>query len=126
MSVRHRLTMVQRIYHQVNGGDASEISSSSSRSLESDEQVYERHTTVAEDAVRLDLGWIGQGNLSVALVVVRNDEDKGIVEVVFPGADVTLLVHPRESVAFCPTHPDQIALRSQGGKLKFTSFVVPG
>ena len=126
MSVRHRLTMVQRIYHQVNGGDASEMSSSSSRTLESDEQVYERHSSVTEEAVRLDLGWIGQGNLPVALVVLRNDEDEGVVEVVFPGADVTLLVHPREQVSFCPTHPDQIAVRSQGGKLKFTTFVVPG
>lgn len=129
MTVRHRLTMVQTFYHQVNGGDAHEIRTQCDRTLESDEQVYERNTTASPDPIPLDFGWLN--DQPIALIVIKNQEpgqyqDK-LLEVNFPGSEVGLLISPGEVMAFRPTQPHLVTLKAlNSSKIKYTLFVVPG
>lgn len=129
MAVRHRLTMVQTFYHQVNGGDAHEIRTQCDRALDSDEQVYERNTTVSDVPTFLDFGWLN--NQPIGLIVIKNQEpvqhrDK-LLEVGFPGSEVGLLISPGEVMAFRPTQPQLITLKAlNSNKTKYTLFVVPG
>jgi len=137
--IADRVTVVETIYHQVQGEQPTTIDSRYSRNLETNEQLYQRRFTVAEDWTLIDLGWAGK---NVSLLHISNEEGrfphniptleeleeaaKRIIEVSYvPTSGMGWSIPPRESMRGLPTKVESLFLRCACGKAKCILTLVP-
>lgn len=133
-----RLTVVEQVYHQPFGEEATCISSRFSRHLKTQEQIYQRfRRTATEEWQELDFGWI----IKVGMVTIQNEVGKGlqaiptdaekeamakqVLEITFGNLVALLLIPPGESIRFIPVSAN-LSIRCQSGKAKFSYSVIPG
>lgn len=139
--LKHRLTVVQTVYHQLPGQQPKSYESRFDRELETHEQPYERHTSVEEEWQPLDVGWLK--DVGVGMLVISNDEGnfnvvnpskeekeavaKKILEISYEEIHYgnTWLIYPRESMRACPTLLMPLFIRCQSGNCKYTLQAFP-
>lgn len=133
-----RLTVVEYVYHQQMGREASMFESRFSRALGDHEQPYERQVTVGEDWQSLDCGWVER----VGMLVLRNEEGRHmqlnptaeerraiagrVVEIRTKDQPAAWLVHPGESLRACPADAAGLEVRCQAGEARVTIHAIPG
>ena len=137
--IADRVTVVETIYHQVQGEQPTTIESRYSRNLKTDEQLYQRRFTVTEDWVLLDLGWAGN---NISLLHISNEEGKfphkiptpeeieevarRVIEVSYaPTSGMGWSIPPGESIRGIPTRVESLFLRCVCGKAKCVLTLVP-
>lgn len=118
-----KLTVVETVYHQAYGGQARSVVSNFSRTLNSDEEVYQRRMDLTPEWQALDCGWIK----SCSMLLIENpplrlqrvptleeavENSKKVVEVSFLSAN-GIIIFPGESARFTPTRPQELLLRAQ-------------
>lgn len=112
MQVHHRLTVVEKLYHQVHGNQPVSIGSTYSIPLATDEEAYNRKTRTTNVSTLVDFGWL-QGK-TVAMLIVKNNEKPGdlskIIELSI-GSGV-LLIAAGTSARFCPKNPSEVSIRA--------------
>jgi len=140
-----RITVVELVYHQVNGEEDATCSEARfSRQLEtSGEYPYVRHTKATEEWQHLDLGWIA--DVGCSMLTIENNEgyfkqrlptedektevDKKAIELGYsPYASPILscfLIPPKESFRCCPSNAKDLMIRCQSGEAKYTLTVFP-
>jgi len=136
--IKNRMTVVERVHHQIPGSEPGSVESTFSRELESDEQPYLRFAKAAEDWQPLDLGWVEQvGMLCISndegrnLSVVPTDDEKAetakkILEITYNvNGEECWIVLPKESMRANPSHPKNLFIRSQHGTVRITIYVIP-
>jgi hypothetical protein len=145
-SLKNRLTVVERIYHQIPGEQPTLIDYRHSKLLESDESPYIRHNLkLTEEWTLLDKGWI-EGDVSS--IVLSNEEGKStqvnpteeevaalkkkIVEIAFVLGEIGNFpskshqeIPPSEQLRIFPSTGVQIFLRSRCGISKASVTVYP-
>jgi hypothetical protein len=137
-----RLTVTETVYYQYGQDQPVQASAQFGRTLDTEEQAYQRKVTVGEDWKPLDVGWAGP---VPAMLVVANDEHRyvpptiptpeeaaaleaKVVEVgVTPpnGAVVGFArVRPRETCRFEPSA--RVVVRCPAGRCRVVVFAAPG
>ena len=132
------MTVVEQVYYQVSGGQPRLVESRFSRKLESDEQPYERHLKVGVEGAPLDCGWIEKASQLVItneegrnLQVNPTDEEREelqrkVLELGYEDCPVPLcLIHPGESIRFCPFSLEGLGVHSRFGVIRFTLHLFP-
>lgn len=139
----NRLTVVGTVYHQRPGEQPTAVPFQFTRSLEIDEQPYERHTTVSDfEWVKLDLGWL-QGRVGTIVIANRDggsqtnptDEERvqlkqRVLLVGSPSTELGLfvirdIVSPGEVAILTVLDPDALWIRSQRGSIMYTLWAFP-
>lgn len=121
--VRHRLTVVEKMYHQAHGGEPTCVESVYEVQLQTDEEVYSRSLTIDETPVPLDRGWLN--GKPINQIVIHNKEAAPSKQMfVGFGSDVGLLVLPGQSSRFLPS--GELTIQSMSGSLKCKIQVIPG
>ena len=133
-----RLTLVGQVYHQQAGCDPSQASTRFSCFLETDEQAYERILRANSKWQQLDRGWID----SASVLVITNQErynakpnfsqeekraiEDNTLEVSYQDSEDSWLVPPGQSMRACPSDLSRLRVRTRGGAVRFSIFIVPG
>lgn len=140
---KDRLTVVETLSHETTGGEPTGIWTGFSRTLITEEQVWERRDKVAEEWIPLDCGWFKGAKCSQLLI--RNEEGTNltvnpsvfeqalikskIIEVCFRASETPLkadcLIHPGESLRVMPSELNAIRLRCGGGKASIIINIFP-
>lgn len=138
--IRDRVTVLDKVYHQVHGSNPEAIECKFSCDLETTEQLYKRHLQVTEEWQSLDCGWLKD---KVGMLVIHNSEgrfltvnptteqqnavSKKVVEVAYSSRvdQGCWLVPPGQSMRGCPSRADDLMLRSQSGNIEITLYLLP-
>lgn len=142
--VLDRIVVVESVYHQPFGAEASAVESRFTRRLKTVEQVYVRQSSVGEEWQPLDHGWIKecgmlvvQNNEGRALQVNLADDErealsKKVLEIAYlVPKDLTapaagrFLILPGESIRVHPSPIEKLHVRSQSGIARFTVNAFP-
>ena len=137
---KDRLIVVESIYHQPASGDPTSFDSRFGVELASQEQPYERTTTVGEEWTQLSLGsWITE----CRMLVLRNEEGNDLRVTPSPEmkaaleakvlelsdangpSSVTWLIAPGTSMRGRPSDLSSLRIRSASGTIKFTVCLYP-
>lgn len=138
MPTTGRLTVIEKVYHQLPGEQPTVAEHQFVRQLLSDEQPFARKFKVPHDWKVLDLGWIERAGM----LVLRNEEgrhpvvvptpkeraeiDRRVIEVAFDeGADPALVVLPGESCRFHPIRLRDVRVRCPAGMASATIHLNP-
>lgn len=70
MMTKARLTVVESVYHQINGEQPTIVDPGYTVPIKSDEQPYIRRLTITDSWQPLDCGWINKASL----LVLQNTE----------------------------------------------------
>ena len=136
--IRDRITVVETVYYQPQGDDATAIDGSYSRELNSHEQIYRRNCEVGEEWEPLDSGWIDRAGL----LVVKNTEGlnqqrmptgeekeelkRKVLQIAYKGEeDCCWLIPPGESMRGLPSHIKCLVVRCKRGTCSFSVHVIP-
>ena len=129
--------MVEQVYHQISGGQPHLVESRFSRKLESDEQLYERHSKIGEEGGPLDCGWIKEAgqliiinhegqNLQVNPTDEEREELRGKVLQLYTGdPENCWLIPPGESMRAYPLNAPNLRIRSLRGVIRFSLYLFP-
>jgi len=132
-----RITVVEHIYYQIFGEDATDISIGFERSLTSkDEQFYERRKIATESWSDIDTGWLDH----TGMIIIVNREGrflqqhptteeqeeaaKKILEVSFDGINA-LVIPPKENLRCTPIDTSNMKIRSRYGVTRFMLYALP-
>lgn len=133
-----RLTVVEKIYHQIPGSDPTGINIGFTRHLQEDEEPYLRspRKPVPIDWTPLDLGWIAEECKSASCVVIRNlsrpkepvflQEDDEFIYIKYKDSKEHFTIAPQEAMRFTPSDPKSLVIRSSTGKALFSLVIFPG
>lgn len=138
--LKSKLTVVDTVYYQCVGGEPVSVESKFSRELDSDEQIYQRHSKVGEDFIPLDCGWLER---NVGMLLITNEEGKNlqahpteeeaetlsrrVLEVRYKGNGLAggWLIPPGESFRGYPSNTENLVIRCQVGTAQFTINLIP-
>ena len=131
----NRLTVVERIYHQITGQNPTIISGGFTRKPIADvDQVWSRTPPkgIGPNWEPLDLGWI----TSCILLHVHNLSAESTIEVTFScvvddpciedPSRYCLVVPPNETLRITPSSARDLRMRSQSGQAQYTITAIPG
>lgn len=122
--ILHRLSVVSTIYHQVDGGEAHDVTSRYDLTLDTDEQVYRRTSRLTLAPTVVDLGWLkGQ---PVCMICVENLDEEAVLVVQFGDGPPAMRVLPKTSVSFMPIDTETIKLSTSIAQSKCALTVIPG
>jgi hypothetical protein len=120
---RGRLTVVEQLYHQDSAGNATPVTTTFCRHLQSDEQPYSRRITVGPTWQHIDHGWLDKQPIGM-LVVANNGKpgDGSNVELgVYVGfsngtpmAQHVAVILPGEALRLQPAYISDLRLRCTG------------
>jgi len=132
-----RLTVVSKIYLQTTQEEPFAVDVRYEEQVLSDEQVWERHTKVGEGWIPLDCGWVDEASL----VVITNNEmpvphnqltgsvgpvNVHILEVGESQSRIPIFeIPPGQSLPGRPVDLKGLVIRSRGGTVRFTVWVLP-
>ena len=139
------LTIIDTIYHRVQGENPSEIRNTHFQELTSEEQQpYKRQCRVSESGALLDLGWFVDKPSQISYLHLSNDEGKFLTvnptdeersavaaKVLFlsfrkDGRDTPFCqIVPGDSLRLNPTDIASLHLSSASGTTRFTITVYP-
>lgn len=143
--LRDRMTVVDKVYHQPQNGDAYCCETTFERWLNDEESVYSRKIKVGSEWKLLHLGWFTDDSKPVGMLVMRNNEgthlqallsdeekdqlSKRVLEVGVSIGDrdefvPVFLVPPGESNRVVPS-ATPLCVRCLGGECSFTVFAFP-
>jgi hypothetical protein len=135
-----RITIVQMIYHQLPDSNPVTMDQRFTRTLETLEQQYVRHTTISQGPnwTDLDTGWFKN---ECSHLILKNNEGRNwskiptqsqkdevasrILDISFDGINAVLEVRPGEATSFFPIDLSKIKLRSRNGNAKISIIVLP-
>lgn len=140
--MRPRITVVQQIYHQVQGNDPTVLDGGFTRWLDSDEQPFLRKCKASEGWQKLEVGWIEQaGQLTIVNgagkphnFVQPSEEEKKAegLKVLEVGIEVDgnvvpcWQVPPGENLRAMPLcELSRIMVRCRQGEVRFSVFLIP-
>ncbi|MFA5056488.1 MAG: hypothetical protein WC485_00105 [Opitutaceae bacterium] len=136
---RNRVTIVEHVYHQRQGGEPVEFVTRCSRKLNSDEQPYIRELLITEKWMALDCGWVN----NPGLLLIRNKEGdtpgkiptpaeaselaQRIIQVAFDAndSDASWLIMPGESMRAVPRNASRLSIRSLHGNIRASLCLMP-
>lgn len=121
--VRHRLTVIEKLYHQTHGGEPVCIESTYEIQLQTDEEVYSRNQTIDETPVTLDYGWLNGKPINQIIVTNKETAPNKVIKIDFGGL-AGLFILPGQSSRFLPGSP--VTIYSKSGSLKCKIQVIPG
>lgn len=138
MPTTGRLTVIEKVYHQLPGEQPTATEHQFVRQLRSDEQPFSRKFKVPREWKPLDLGWIE----CAGMLTIRNEEgrhpvviptheqradiDLRVIEVAFDeGAEPALVVLPGESCRFHPARLRDVRVRCLHGMATATIHLNP-
>lgn len=139
--VKDRITVVETIYYQPFGDQATSVESKFDRILDSvDEQPYSRKCKATEEWQSLDTGWVK----TCSMLSIENNEGKfaqriptpeerdeakaKVLELAYSGEYVdedTWLILPGESMRGLPADLSRLLIRCRKGSAKFTVTAFP-
>lgn len=137
--LRDRMTIVEKVYHQPQTGEAYCCETVFERWLDDEESVYSRKMKVSEEWKLLHFGWFSDDGKPVGMLVIRNDEGRDLQRlpsdeektktaslILEIGVhDLPLFdVFPGESFRATPSGQD-LYVRCLGGECSFTVFAFP-
>ena len=136
-----RIVVVENVYHQCPGRDPVGADTATSRSCESDEQPWVRHTRIGSDWTPLDTGFV----TDPFLILVKNaaptfrtnpteseriESERRVIEVGIESPIGTVLpftaVRPGDSIRLYPLDGAKYSLRSRLGFTQVTINAFPG
>lgn len=122
-----RITVIERVYHQVRGEQPKGFETTFVLPTLGDDEPYSRKVKIVGQWTPLDLGWITRARM----MILRNDEGKfphrvpspaerelasrKVVQVSFDGETPALDVHPTETARFSPSDLTRVWLRCLDG-----------
>lgn len=137
---RPRLTVVERVYHQQIGSEPFAVESVFSRTLDSEEEHYQRTVKVNDGWTKLDCGWVS----AASVLILRNEEGvfrhtnptpeeeaEVALRVVELGLQIgayvetTDEVRPQESIRRCPVDLSRLMVRCRHGAAKLRLTLIP-
>lgn len=143
-SEKGTLTVVERVYHQLDSDQPTSVETSFTQRVMSDEQPYSRRMKVGEEWVPIGKGWLEE----CAMLVLRNDpesrftipsdEEKAAdaVKVIEVGTDIGThgpfhvirwaYLSPEKSLRIAPSDIDKIMVRCQAGIGRLLVSAFPG
>ena len=131
-----RLTVVEHVYHQIQGDAPTSIEAKYSTPLESDEQVYTRQTIATETPEQLDIGWIKDWQL----LIIENNAGKNLQKIpteeqkqdiaqrviqITSGDTPIALIYPGTSARFCPADLKSLDVRCLHGSARYVLHIIP-
>lgn len=135
---KNRLTVVEKVYHQVMGEGATDmVDNRFYRELKTEEQVYQRKLKATEEWQKLDCGWITE----CGMLAIKNEEGlfhntlptpeeraevaTHVLELGIGAQEASWQVLPQESMRGCPMSLQSIYVRCRHGTAKFTLTLFP-
>lgn len=106
----HRLTVVSHVYHQTNGGDATDVHCTYNLALKIDEETYRRRQRLMPGVNPIDLGWCR--DLGVELVHVENPDKTYEIRLGFGSIAPVIRIPPRGHIYFSPMEGVEAYLES--------------
>ena len=123
-TVRHRLTVVEKLYHQTHGGEPTCIESTYEMQLQTDEEVYSRNTVADKTPVRLDLGWLNDKPVNQIVITNRETAPDKLIKIGFDDSVMHFVVLPGQSSRFLPA--GSVMISCLHGPAKYKIQVIPG
>jgi hypothetical protein len=139
--INDRITVVERVYHQIIGEQATSVESRYSFDLETTEQPYKRIGSIGDQEWEpLDFGWLGT---NVGLILLSNEEGKylqtnpteeeqaetaqRVIEVSFQAGESSWIVPPRQSmrVMLSPYRSCLPLIRCRKGRARYVLHAFP-
>lgn len=132
--MQNRLTVVEMVYHQIDGMQPTSYSFRYSRELDSPEQTWIRRIRVSEELQKVDLGWITEPSmleiqsLKPEYPVMLSeeelkDESRKVIEVIF--GEAVFFLGLGESMRVRPKNSSDITIRSQYGNVSCLVYAFP-
>lgn len=122
--IRHRLTVVEKLYHQTHGGEPTCVESTYEVQLQTDEEVYARQLAVNETPTKLDLGWLNDKPINQIVIHNKETSPTKPIFIGFEGSETRLIVLPGQSSRFLPSR--DVVISSASGSAKCRVQVIPG
>lgn len=140
--VKDRITVVEMVYHQHYGDSPTSLEHRYTRWLDSDEQVFTRRSKAIESWEPVDYGWIDPHKCGLLVLTNQEgnftrtnptDEEREeaaakVIELAYEtlnGISPPWYVLPGESMRAHPSNLDQLMIRSQSGKARYTLNLYP-
>lgn len=128
--VVHRLTVVEHVYHQINGGEPANIPPSGFvKNLTVEEEAYTNPTIrTKSELVPLDCGWLSESPISLLLIKSKEDgklADKDQTIELWMNDFCFAEIPSGESCRFRPKDISLIKVRSNK-PAKYTLSLIPG
>ena len=127
-TVRHRLTVVEHISHQINGGNPTSVGATYSKTLNVEEEVYIRKTKSTGEKTPLDCGWLA--GKPICMLHLKNEES-GVTPDNLKTIELWMMetricvIPPGEAARFCPAEISMLTLCSLS-PAKYTLSLIPG
>lgn len=120
----NRVTVIEQVYHQVDGLEPQLIDSKFNRELTSTEQVYQRETKISTEWKLVDTGWVLEES-GISFIVIKNTEGGKVFPTVNDAQqkkseskfiyvsydkdkEKSFIIRPKESLRFCPSDVENL------------------
>lgn len=127
-NVERRLTVTSTVYVQIPGNEMVECSEGFTHFISTDEQPFDRVTSVGRQWTKLELGWMRELPHCSMSFINRSPERGPNLEIRLEESSVNrIIVKPTQSARFSVDDPKELWIRSSSEdvKVKFRYMIVP-